>query len=92
MAATTDTQEPAPTDTNEVATAVAEQQNQGSGSTTAVTTQVASSPDVVVSHSTVIVPPPAVVTSKSSVRTVDRRAAVRTAVAPVIECGRNCCG
>ena len=85
MAATTDTQEPAPTDTNEVATAVAEQQNQGSGSTTAVTTQVASSPDVVVSHSSVIVPPPPVVTSKSSAPTVDRRAAVRKAVAPVID-------
>ena len=84
MAATTDTQEPAPTNTNDVATAVAEQQNQGSGSTTAVTTRVASGPDVVVSHSTVIVPPPPVVTSKSSVRTVDRRAAVRKAVPPVI--------
>ena len=39
MGAATDTQEPAPTGTNEVVTAVAEQQNQGSGSTTAVTTR-----------------------------------------------------
>ena len=53
--------------------------------TTAVTTRVASGPDVVVSHSSVIVPPPAVVTSKSRVRTVDRRSAVRKAVAPVID-------
>ena len=85
MAAATDTQEPAPTDTHEVVTTVAEQHNQGSGSTTVVTTQVASSPDVVISHSTVVVPPPAVVTSKSSAPTVNRRMAVRTAVAPVIK-------
>ena len=85
MAAATDTQEPAPTGTNEVVTTVAEQHNQGSGSTTAVTTQVASNPDVVISHSTVVVPPPAGVTSKSRARAVDRRAAVRTAIAPVMK-------
>jgi hypothetical protein len=84
MAATTDTQEPEPTGTNEVATGVAELQKQGSGSTTAVTTQVASNPDVVVSHSAVVTSKSSVRTGKSSVRTGNRRAAVRTAVAPVI--------
>ena len=80
MGAATDTQEPAPTGTSEVGTAVAEQQDQASGSATAVTTQVASNPNVVVSHSAVVVPPPA---SKSSARSFDRRVTGWRAVAPV---------
>ena len=69
MAATTDTEEPAPTKTNEVVTTVARRAEEGVqiATTRAVITKVASNPDVVVSHSKVIVLPPAKVTSKSSV-------------------------
>ena len=79
------TQEPAATGTNESVTAVAEQQNEGSGSSTAVTTELASNPDVVVSHSQVVAPPPAVVASDPIVVAPARKrlAAVRTVVAPV---------
>ena len=85
MGATTGTQAPAPTGTNESVTAVAEQHNEGSGSSTAVTTEVASNPDVVVSHSQVAAPPPAVVASDPTVVAPARKrlAAVRTVVAPV---------
>jgi hypothetical protein len=83
--APTGTQAPAPTGTNESVTAVTEQHNDGSGSTTAVTTEVASNPDVVVSHSQVVAPPPAVVASDPTVVAParERLAAVRTVVAPV---------
>ena len=85
MGAMTDTQAPAPTGTNESVTVVTEQHDDGSGSTTAVTTEVASNPDVVVSHSQVVTPPPAVVASDPTVVAParERLAAVRTVVAPV---------
>ena len=80
----TDPQEPAPTGTNEAGATITEQAREGSVSTTAVTTEVASDPAVVVSHSQVVVPPPTVVTSKAPRWTAaERRAAVRTALAPV---------
>ena len=85
MNAATGTEAPAPTGTNEVVTTVTETQGQGSVTTTAVTTQVASNPDVVISHSTVVVAPPAAVTPKPRVRGVGRRVAVWKAVAPVVK-------
>ncbi len=85
MNAATGTEAPAPTGTNEVVTTVTETQGQGSVTTTAVTTQVASNPDVVISHSTVVVAPPAAVTPKPRLRGVGRRVAVWKAVAPVVK-------